>query len=432
MINTKSKEKVIAICTQPFLRNFAKLVSGSFVAQFIVLLCAPILTRLYTPEDFGTLGFLTAISGFLALLGTLRFDLALMLPDKDSSAWKLFCLASGTSLLVSIIVLLLLLLFGDNISFLNGSNFYKQACLWLPIFVLSSSLLSLTQHWAIRCKAFGTISKATVTSSAVSNSCKIGAGLSGFGGWFLVFGALLQQLIQMGTLGLLLKKTIPTKEKNNERYYDLAKKYRNFTLWRMPQDVMASIAANLPNVLLAIYYSTQTVGFYLLAYRVTLAPLGLIKEAFQKVFYQKATELHHKGQCLYKSVRNMTLVLTLLCVPLFVFLFFFGESLFVVALGKEWLTAGSYSKYIGILVSGAVANTPSVVAMTVLEKNRELLIYELGATGLRVIAFIIAGNYLSAESTIAVFSSVSAVANCCLIFGVLIYLRKKNDIRKAS
>jgi hypothetical protein len=71
------------------------------------------------------------------------------------------------------------------------------------------------------------------------------------------------------------------------------------------------------------------------------------------------------------------------------------------------------------------------VAMTVLEKNRELLIYELGATGLRVIAFIIAGNYLSAESTIAVFSSVSAVANCCLIFGVLIYLRK-NDIRKAS
>ena len=113
-------------------------------------------------------------------------------------------------------------------------------------------------------------------------------------------------------------------------------------------------------------------------------------------------------------------------------MFFWGESLFVWIFGKEWLAAGTYSKYLGILVSGSVANAPSVVALTVLEKNRELLMYEVIGTGLRVAAFLLAGYYLNAELTIAVFSGVSATANFCLIFGVLIFLRKKHGIQKTS
>ena len=420
------------MCNRPFLRNVLKLLSGRVIAQLIALLCAPILTRLYTPEDFGILGLIAAISSFLALFATFRFDLALVLPRENLNAWKLFCLACMTSLLVSTLLFFLLLLLGEKIEFFNRLNFYEQTFIWIPSFVLSLSLLSLAQHWAIRCKSFGIMSKASIASSLFSNICKISAGLFGFGALGLIFGTFLQQITQTLVLGFRLVKTIPLTEKKSEGYFDLAKRYRSFPLWRMPQDIMSSIAYNLPNFLLVTYYNANIVGFYLLAYRVAQAPTSFIKEGFQKVFYQKATELHNRGECFYYNVRNTTFVLVLICLPFLIFLILFGENLFVRVFGKEWLTAGTYSKYLGILVSGFVANTPSVVALTVLEKNRELLTYELIRTGLQIIAFLFAVYYLNAESAIAIFSVVSAIANFCLVFWVLIYLRKKHGIRKTS
>ena len=54
-----------------FFRNVATLVSGSALAQLVGLACAPILTRLYTPEDFGLLGIFMAVSAVAATIATL-------------------------------------------------------------------------------------------------------------------------------------------------------------------------------------------------------------------------------------------------------------------------------------------------------------------------------------------------------------------------
>lgn len=424
MIIAKLKEGLVEFCSRPFLQNVIKLTSGNAVAQLVVLLCAPIITRLYTPADFGILSFLAGISGVLVLLATLRFDLALMLPSRDSSAWQLLALGRRTSLIVVAFTFTTLLLFEDQVIAICGPKTYDQMLIWLPVFVLSTSHLSLISSWAMRRKAFGDISKAVVTSSVVSNSCKIGAGIAGLGGWFLMCATFLQQVIQTLYLSLQLRQTIPKKGKENAGYLNLVKRYRSFPIWRTPQDIMAAMAANSPSVLLALYFGVQTVGFYILAYRVTFLPVSLIKDSFQKVFYQKLAELHASGLNLYLTVLKATLVLGLSCIPVALFLLFFGESLFALVFGSEWLLAGTYSKYLGILIVGFVASTPSVVAVTVLEKNRELFIYELFRTSLRLGIIVVGGVYLSAENVIAAFCVVSAIASVCLIILVLVYLRK--------
>ena len=51
-----------------FTRNVLTLMSGTTIAQAIPLAISPILTRIYSPEDFGVLALFNTICVILALL----------------------------------------------------------------------------------------------------------------------------------------------------------------------------------------------------------------------------------------------------------------------------------------------------------------------------------------------------------------------------
>ena len=48
-----------------FLRRFTMLSGGQVLAQLLVLASSPILTRVYTPAEFGVYGVFTALTGIL-------------------------------------------------------------------------------------------------------------------------------------------------------------------------------------------------------------------------------------------------------------------------------------------------------------------------------------------------------------------------------
>ena len=64
-------------------RNFAKLFSANVVAQAIGLLVYPILTRIYSPEDFGLLNLFLSIGNVLVILSTMEYYNAIVLPSED-------------------------------------------------------------------------------------------------------------------------------------------------------------------------------------------------------------------------------------------------------------------------------------------------------------------------------------------------------------
>ena len=45
-----------------FIKNILELATGTSIAQFIPILISPILTRIYTPEDFGLFALFIAIT----------------------------------------------------------------------------------------------------------------------------------------------------------------------------------------------------------------------------------------------------------------------------------------------------------------------------------------------------------------------------------
>ena len=415
-----------------FFRNVATLVSGSALAQLVGLACAPILTRLYTPEEFGLLGIFMAVSAVAATIATLRYDLAIILPRKDASAWSLLRLAGSWTIVAVLLALIVLYPLRYSLAELVDAPGLARYFVWLPLLVLTSGWLSLATHWGIRKKRFRALSTTAVSTCVLGNSYKIGGGLMGFGGGVLIVGTFIQQAVHLAVLAFQLRKEIPAEPYDSAEAWAQAREHRSFPLYRMPQDALASFAYNLPNLLLAAYFSPVVVGFFLLAHRVVQAPIGLIREAVRQVFYQQATELHHAGVDLLRATIRMTLGLGAICVPLVALLWLLGPQFFGFVFGAEWAIAGSYAQPLALMVAAAVCNTPSVVVIPIIGKNAGLLIYELFATGLRVCALILGGLFLSAHTTVWIFCLVSAFANLCLITWVLKSLKSRKNEQSTS
>ncbi len=72
-----------------FMRNVAIMLSGTASGPVISVLIMPVLTRLYTPEDFGVLTLFTSFLTVLVAMPTLRYEAAIPLPDNEEDAANL-------------------------------------------------------------------------------------------------------------------------------------------------------------------------------------------------------------------------------------------------------------------------------------------------------------------------------------------------------
>ena len=82
------------ILKSSFIKDVGILTSGSVVAQLIGIAAVPILSRYYTPHQFGIFGSVSSIFSVLTVIAALRYHLAIVLPDNDSEALNLFALST--------------------------------------------------------------------------------------------------------------------------------------------------------------------------------------------------------------------------------------------------------------------------------------------------------------------------------------------------
>src|SRR5690606_4153532 len=93
-------------------RGMTTLALGVAVARGIGIIAIPVLTRLYTPEDFGALSVFVAVIAILAPILSLRYVAALPLPRRNSTAANLFVLSMGLIGINTLILGCLLWAFG--------------------------------------------------------------------------------------------------------------------------------------------------------------------------------------------------------------------------------------------------------------------------------------------------------------------------------
>lgn len=377
-----------------FAGNVMKLASGTAAAQFIVLLSAPILTRLFAPEAWGVLAIFTAITGILGVIACMRYELSIMLPEKDEEAANLF----GVSLFFAIIISLLtvpIIWWGKEpiLSLLNAPGLGHY--LWLvPIVVLINGIFLALNYWNSRTKHFGRLSIARVISSLASTFGKLGFGAAGYATAGTMIGATAAgQAFATTALGGQIwrdDRKVFFKSIRWRRMREGLIRYKKFPLFDSWAALMNTISTQLPPLLLAFVFSSTIVGFYALGHRLLSMPMGLIGGAVAQVFFQRASVAKHEGNLAEVVRTTVTRLILFGSFPLLLVMIM-GSELFSVVFGKQWAEAGIYAQILAPWILFAFFGSPISTLFLVLEKQRSHLVFNALLLGTRFASLLIGG-----------------------------------------
>ena len=352
-----------------FSRNVLTLMTGTTIAQAIPIAISPILTRIYTPEDFGVFALFVAIVGFLAIIASGRYEQAIIATKYDKYAINIFVFSLMLICCTSIFSFIIILLFKEEILKLLGNNLLGNWLYVVPLTVFFVALFNLLTVYNNRTKHYQDIAKATIVKSLVLASAQIVIGFvkNGFGG--LIIGQVLAQFFA----NLKLACNI-TKEKalfssiSLKSIFALAKKYTNFPRYNMPHALLGNISSNLPIYIFTPFFGSIIVGKYSLALMVVLAPMSLIATSTAKVYNQKLAELYNNKEDIYIFTLEITKSLLKKILAPFVIFVAFAPQIFSIVFGSLWVDSGKYIQIMSLylilnLVVSTIAYVPSLLGL---------------------------------------------------------------------
>jgi O-antigen/teichoic acid export membrane protein len=211
----------------------------------------------------------------------------------------------------------------------------------------------------------------------------------------------------------------------------LAKRYRDFPLFRAPQDVLNAASQGLPVLFLAAYYGPHAAGFFALARSVVGAPMDLISTSVGNALYPRFADAANHSRPLSGLLLKSTAGLFAIGAAPFAILAILGPDIFSVAFGDRWREAGQYAAWIGIWMAVGLANTPSVRAIPVIGAQRFQLIFGIVVLVARLAAMLgAAWAGATASMAVLIFAVTGAVLNLVLIL-ICVRLSRSFDLSRA-
>lgn len=372
--------KLKNIKSKTFLKNILVISSATSIAQLLNMLLSPVLTRIYTPDEYGVMTSFIAILGIISIIGSLKYELGIPIAKNDEKAINILFLSIIVLIMTATLTFLLISIFGRSIiDFISNPILYDFMFL-IPFGILASGLYSIFYQWALRKKSFNSISKTKVNQSVSQNLVKLGLGVLNFGPLGLILGTIIGQSAGILTLSrpVLKEYKFLIKKISIKKVIWSAKRYIRFPLYTAPSHFLNSLGLQLPLLFMTSFYSTKIVGYYGLAYTIVNLPMSLIGMAVADVYYSEVARIGMTNSKKVKQLSNSLFKkLVLIGILPFVILVLFGPNLFSIVFGEEWYNAGVYARIISLLVLGRFIFTPISRIFSIYEKQSHELILDI-------------------------------------------------------
>jgi O-antigen/teichoic acid export membrane protein len=348
-----------------FVRNVFVLMSGATIAMIVPLLATPLLTRLYTPEDYGIFALYLSIVLPLSVLITGNYELALMLPKRDEEAFNLLSVCASASLLIGAGFLLASSFLAGHTASLLGSSLIST---WLPLAPVLAFIIGLQQtfsYWANRKKQFKSLGANKIVESIVTPVASTAFGFCSWGVGGLVVGLLGGKIVATWMLGRGVWRA-KTKSKWQFKVKLMllqARRYADFPLVSTPASLLDLLALQIPILLLTRSFGPSVVGLFALSNRVIGAPLALVGSCVAQVYYQWTAEARHRNDDLRSYVVKVAGYLSLIVAGPLVAAVLFSPSLFSVLFGEQWRIAGEYARILVFPLAARFIVSPLAVIM---------------------------------------------------------------------
>ncbi|MEX5686805.1 oligosaccharide flippase family protein [Pseudomonas silesiensis] len=388
-----------------FARGVSVLVGGTAGSQLIMVLAAPLLTRLYTPEDFGLLAVYAGLLALLTVVASLRYELAIPLPEDEQEAANIAVLSllivSGISLLSALIVFFA----GGPVAGLLGVPQLTSYFWLLPVGVFFVGIYQVFNYWAIRRKDFPAIASTRIKQALTTLLIQ----LTGYklGPVMLIAGQAAGQSMGSFSLGKIALKNTHFNTVSSAGIIAVAKRYQKFSIYSTLAGFFNTASTQLPPILFAVLFSPTLAGLYALAHRLLAMPMGVIGGAIGNVFLGNSAKAYRDGS-LGKLTHEVHSKLSAIAAPPILFFFIIAPDFFEYALGDNWREAGEIAQWLSPWLYLAFTASPISSVITTLEKQAFAAFFDAFMLLARLAA-ILTGFYIGSDITsIQLFSITSA------------------------
>ncbi len=337
-----------------------------FIAQLIPIIFSPIIARLYDENAIAEITGLVSFSSILLVFSSLKIENAIVLEKDNDKAKQIILLAFILTFFYSILSFFGISIFKEKIAQVFKIN---KIIDYVPIYILSYSLLNILNYWFVRIKKF----KLKAYSKLIESIS------------YLLFLTILFYSIGYNDFGLALGKIIGVfialvmlykysdlkfKKTNFQSFKSLLIKYRDFPLYNAPSNFVNVIGLQLIILFIGIYFSKENFGYFGLANMIILIPISFISQSVGSIFFQKISENYISKNYiqLRKTFYQTLTLLAIIAFSVFLIIYFGSEMIFTIVYGDNWIMSGKIAKILSIVFLFQMTISPLGVFLIAINK----------------------------------------------------------------
>lgn len=401
-----------------FIGDSFLMILSSGIAQVILIITTPIITRLYSPTEFGEFTIFSNIAMILIPIINARYDLLIVNTKNDRSANIL----SQISFLISLLILLILIPI-----FAISAWLYPNFILDFIFIIIMLFLVSLTNiftNYLNKERKYKVLSLINVFRAGSMALLQIIFGLLALGSLGLIIGFSLSYIAGI-TLGYKTFKKHFNIVRDKEETKALFLENKNQLVYSTPSILLNSLSFSVVVFFIGILYTNTEVGIYGMAIRVLGIPVTIISLGLSKIFMQQANDYYIEHGNFRNLLLKFSFILVIVSIILYVPLYLFSEELVNILLGHSWVDAITVIKIvIPLFVIRLIVSTVSLSVIVLQKQQLELILQALFLIGTTV-TFVISKmlnltflNFVSINTVVLIVSY--------MIFFIALYYFAKN------
>lgn len=326
-------------------RGGLSVLAGSYFQLLFGFAASLLLTRLLTPDAFGTFALASFFVSVLNLRSRFLVGLALgqrrvLTPEFIATHLIVDVVAGLGSLLLALLAAPILRLAG-----------YSQEAVLLMLVLAGSTPIAamMGTPWILleRELHFGRTSLVSSVTFAVSYVPGVWLAWHGGGAWSLVAQNLTYTMLVGLAMWAMLYRTAPESLRGRWRFRrSLARELLRFGGLAGLGSLASTVANEFDNFLVGTFVGVTTLGYYDRAYRIAMWPTLLVTAVLSRVGFYTYARLQDDTRRLQIAVQMTVWLITNLAVPLAIGLFIAAPDLLRLFYGEAWLPATVFLQFL--------------------------------------------------------------------------------------
>ncbi|OAF10686.1 translocase [Bradyrhizobium centrolobii] len=346
----------------------------AITGQLTLVATIPVLTRLYSPEDFGIFTIYLSIVNILGSIAGLRFGTSLYVVEDKARA----LVALKLTLLAVCATASLVLGAGYLLSEATPAQLRHLAYL-VPVGMAAVGLADAMNCWCLRFNHIRDFGMGRLILPASMAVLQVSFGLAHLGGDAMIRAHILSQVVLIAFLGTRLLKwedICAITQAPWRAVVATARREYKFPLFELPSALAGFAIINLPAIFIGSLFGTAFAGHFGVAARLVTGPVTLIALPLSNVFVAEASKGFDHRHLLGTAHGLLLVAAGLISMPVLV-LGFVSPHLVVPLLGPSWMPTGQIMTALAFMCAAQALSTPIQEVPTLFRRQELRLLVDI-------------------------------------------------------